>query len=199
MVPLAVFILCPPLAIVSVFSIFSGDGKVVQTTDIADYGEITGNYDNEVPAQFIFSFFPEIISNDYSNVSYQYTAQKGDAYACQVWLEFDIEDEEKFNDFIHTYTDSEQTAIFQYDPDYMDYTTSNDFTLTRPENDEPGDIHIEYARIGKIMYSKSSQHIICYALCIYDGGYSSTKTFGDFFTRFNMDPVEYGVALANVA
>ena len=188
------FVLFPKLGIISVFrflAFISGEGKVIQTTDIADYGVITGNYDNETPKEFVFSFFPEKISDDYSNVSYQYTAQKGDAYACQVWLEFDIEDEEKFTDFISAYTDAEQTDIFQYDSDYMDYTVLNHFELTHAESDKPGDIHIEYAEIGKILYNQETQHIICYALCMYDGGYSTTKIFGDFFTRFNIDPVEY--------
>ena len=35
-------------------------------------------YDNDYPAEFMFSFFPEGISEDFSNVSYHYKAQKGD-------------------------------------------------------------------------------------------------------------------------
>ena len=191
---LAVCILFPKVALVSFLNIVAfldGVGKVVHTTDVADYGVITGNYDNETPKEFMFSFFPEEISGDFSNVIYQYTAQKGDTYACQIWLEFDIKDEEAYREFIDLHTNYEQTKVFRYDTNYLDYTISNHFRLTSPEDDEPGDIHIEYAEVGKILYCDDTQHIIFYALCMYDGGYSSTKTFGDFFTRFNISPVEY--------
>ena len=57
-------------------SVISGEGTVTETTDIADYGIIIGNYDNDRPAEFMFSFFPEEISEDFSNVSYHYKAQR---------------------------------------------------------------------------------------------------------------------------
>lgn len=192
----AVFILFPKLMfglLYVLLSVISGDGKVTETTDIADYGIISGNYDNEYPAEFMFSFFPEEISEDFSDVSYHYTAQKGDTYACEIWLEFDIEDGEKFAEFLHASVDPEQVTAFSYDPSFSDYTVSNSFILTSPEDDDPGDIHIEYAKIGKILYNEESQHIICYALLMYDGGYSSTKEFGRFFTRFQIDPIEYEI------
>lgn len=174
----------------------SGEGNITETTDPADYGIITGNYDNEYPAEFMFSFFPEEISDDFSNVRYRYKAQKGDTYACEIWLEFDIADEEAFAEFIAASVDPEQVTAFSYDPTFSDYTISDRFELTYPENNDPGDIHIEDARIGKILYDEEAQHIICFALLMYDGGYSSTKDFGSFFTRFHIDPIEYAAARA---
>lgn len=171
----------------------SGEGQITKTTDLADYGVISGNYDNKFPREFMFSFFPEEISEDFSDVSYRYTAQKGDTYACEIWLEFDIEDEVKFAEFLDESVDPEQVAAFSYDHALSDYTISNCFTLTSPEDDDPGDIHIEYAKIGKILYDEGSQHIICYALLMYDGGYSSTENFGSFFTRFQIDPIQYEI------
>lgn len=177
---------------VLLFSI-SGGGDVTETTDVADYGIISGNHDNDYPAKFMFSFFPEEITEDFSNVSYRYTAQKGDTYACEIWLEFDIQDEAKFAEFIDTSVDPEQVTTFSYDPSLSDYTVSNNFILTSPEDDPPDAIHIEYAEIGKILYSEESQHVICYALLMFDGGYSSTKEFGRFFTRFKIDPIQYEI------
>ena len=168
-----------------------GYGRVTEKTDISDYCVITGNYDNDRPAEFIHSFFPEEVDDDFSNVSYLYIAQRGDTYACQIWLEFDIENEDAFKDFISSNTVSENVTVFSYDTAYMDYTIANDFELTSPQDDKADDIHIEYAKIGKILYNEDTQHIIFYALCLYDGGYSSTKIFGDFFSRFNIDPMEY--------
>ena len=194
----AVIILILILIFVFALGIFvlAGVGKVVQTTDLVDYGVISGNYDNDAPAKFIFSFFPEEISDDFSNVSYRYTAQKGDTHACEIWLEFDIEDKERYQDFIQAYSGTEWTGVFQYDTDYWDYTVSNDFYLTNPKDDKPGNLHIEYAQIGKVLFCDDTQHIIFYALCIFDGGYASTQIFGDFFTRFGIDPVEYEASAA---
>lgn len=191
-----VCLLFPTLMIGSLLvlgAFLSGEGTVTETTNIADYGIISGNYDNEFPAEFMFSFFPEEISKDFSNVRYHYTAQKGDTYACEIWLEFDIEDAEKFAEFLDASVDPEQVTAFAYDPSLSDYTVSNCFILTSPEDDDPGDIHIEYAKIGKILYSEESRHIICFALLMYDGGYSSTKEFGSFFTRFGIDPIQYEI------
>ena len=173
--------------------VISGEGRITETTDIADYGIISGNYDNDSPKEFLFSFFPEEISEDFSDVSYHYIAQKGDTYACETWLEFDIRDKEKFNEFLNAYVDPEQVTTFSYDPALSDYTISNSFILTSPEDDEPDDIHIEYARIGKILYNEETQHIICYGLLMFDGGSSSTKNFGSFFTRFRIDPIQYEI------
>ena len=182
-------ILLLPYALVVCF--LSGTGQITETTDPAAYGQITGNYDNETPAAFISSFFPEEIRENFSNVRYSYTAQKGDSYACQVWLEFDMDDEAAFADFISACTDAGQVETFSFDTAYMDYTVSNSFELTHPGYDAPDDIHIEYAKIGKILYREDTRHILFYALCIFDGGYSSTKNFGDFFTCFDIDPLEY--------
>ena len=173
--------------------VISGEGTVTETTDIADYGIIIGNYDNDRPAEFMFSFFPEEISEDFSNVSYHYKAQKGDTYACEIWLEFDIQDEAKYTEFIDASVDPEQVTTFSYDPSLSDYTVSNNFILTSPEDDAPDAIHIEYAEIGKILYNEESRHVICYALLMFDGGSSSTKNFGGFFTRFRIDPIQYEI------
>jgi hypothetical protein len=180
-------------ALYVLLSFISGEGKVTETTDIADYGIITGNYYNDRPAEFMFSFFPEEISEDFSNVSYHYKAQKGDTYACEIWLEFDIQDKTKFAEFIDASVDPEQVTTFSYDPSLSDYTVSNNFILTSPEDDAPDAIHIEYAEIGKILYNEESQHVICYALLMCDGGYSSTREFGRFFTRFKIDPIQYEI------
>ena len=176
--------------------ILNSQGEITETTDPADYGVIRGNYDNDYPAEFMFSFFPEEISEDFSNVHYCYKAQKADTYACEIWLEFDIADGEKFAEFIAASVDPEQVTAFSYDPTFSDYTISEKFMLTCPENNDPGDIHIEDARIGKILYDEETQHVICFALLVCDGGYASNREFGSFFTRFRIDPIEYAAAHA---
>ena len=73
---------------------------VFETNDIADYGIIKGNYDNERPKEFVFSFFPKTIEDYFSDVSYHYKAKKGDTYAYEVYLEFVIQDPQTYNAFI---------------------------------------------------------------------------------------------------
>lgn len=169
-----------------------GEPVITETTDLTHYGTITGNSDNATPWEFVYSFFPEEISEDFSNVTYLYTAKNLDTYACQVWLEFDMENEDKFTELIEGCTTPEQTTVFSYDPAYMVYTVSDYFQLNPDDADrEFSDIPIRYAKIGKILYNAEKRHVIFYALCLYDGGGTTLETLGDFFTRFGIDPFEY--------
>ena len=72
-------------------------GEVYETNDIADYGNITGNYNNEPPQTFIFSFFPEAIDESFSQADYHYRKGfichkkwKGFIYWKQLWKQHNI-------------------------------------------------------------------------------------------------------------
>lgn len=45
------------------------------TEEIAEYGVIDGNSDNEVPEEFLMRFFPEQILPYFENVIYKYKAK----------------------------------------------------------------------------------------------------------------------------
>lgn len=166
-------------------------GSVYETTDVADYGNITGNNDNKTPREFIFTFFPEALDSSFSDVTYHYTAVKGDDHAYECYLEFRIEDPEEFAEFIDTHTDAEKTAVFRYDDSFREYTISNQFEILLESAKESGGYPIDYAVIGKILYAEKEQRVIFWALGMWDGARADTTQLDTFFSRFGIDVVDY--------
>lgn len=161
------------------------------TTDIANYGKYTGNSDNESVREFICSFFPQKIEEDFSDVTYSYRAQKNDTYAFEAYLSFTIEDPKKYEDFVDEYSYGGQLTEFRYDEQYQEHTIKDVFEPNYPESDEEKGISIGYAKIGKILFCNEKQEIIFIALGVYDGGMARTDFLTVFFDRFNIDPLEY--------
>lgn len=162
-----------------------------QTTDIADYGRYTGNIRNDLASQFINSFFPDEISDSFSDISYSYRAGRMDSYAFEAYLEFTIQDHDVFWEYINGLADPSEWKVFSYSNNFMEYSISNGLTLSRPENGDHGGFHIRWARIGKILYSAEEQRIIYVALGVEKGGAARTSYFNVFFSRFDIDPKEY--------
>ena len=160
-------------AIVVVFML-SGDGDVYQTNDIADYGNIVGNYDNETPKEFIFSFFPETIESYFEQPQYHYKAIKGDSYAYEICLEFSIKDQQIFDDYVRTISAGKEAIPFVYDQKYTDFTISNDYHGNSISN----------AGIGKILVDEELQQIIYIATGTYDGGFATRDDLNYYWTRF---------------
>lgn len=185
------------VVILIVFCVSLFDKEVYETTSIADYGNYTGNHDNDVPREFINSFFPAEIDSSFTNVVYHYKAKKFDTYAYEVWLEFDIEDPDAFSAFIASAVNTADCVPFAYDGTYMEYPVSNllcistvspnpKFTYSWSEG-----YPIEFAELGKVLYCEETQHIIFWALGMYDGGGTDTCELNHFFDHFEIDPAEY--------
>lgn len=167
-----------------------GYGDIYETTKITDYGKIIGNFDNDVPATFVHSFFPEAIDESFSNIIYHYKAKKGDAYAYECYLEFVIEDSDDYADFVDTFIDRSLSAPFVYDSAFQEQTISNVLDLQSPRTYESV-YAIGTAEIGKILFSDEQQRLIFVAIGMYDGGGANTIELGHFFLRFQIDPWEY--------
>lgn len=168
--------------------------KHYETTSISDYGQYTGNYDNKTVEKFINSFFPEEIEQSFENVNYVYRAKKFDAYAFEAWLEFNIQDENAFQTYVDTVTNGEQLQVFAYDNTYSEYVIADSFELhpnAKTDNDPSDGYSIEYAMIGKILINYDKNEIIYIALGVYDGGGVHTDFLREYFTRFNIDPIQY--------
>lgn len=168
--------------------------KHYETANIEDYGQYIGNYDNQSVETFINSFFPEEIDPAFENVNYIYRAKKFDAYAFEAWLEFNIQDEDAFQSYIGTVTKGEQLQTFAYDDAYSEYVIAESFELhpNAKTDDDPSDGYsIQYAKIGKILINDEKNEIIYYALGVYDGGGVHTDYLRQYFTRFNIDPLQY--------
>jgi len=169
---------------------FSGYGSVFETNDVADYGTYVGNFDNETPAEFISSFFPESIESSFSDVIYHYKAKKGDTYAYEAYLEFVINDPEQFSSYIENNLDRNACYVFSYDPSYQVYVISEMLELhNEPEYQAQNAYPISRAKFGIALFSETEQKVIYFALGMYDGGGTTTAELNYFFDRFQIDPV----------
>ena len=145
-------------------------GEVYETNDIADYGNITGNYDNESPQAFIFSFFPETMDESFSQVNYHYKAIYGGAYAYEAWLEFVIDDHTAFEAYVENLLGGKRLLPFPFDERYMVY----DFE--------------EASHKGIVLVSKQDQHLIFVAYGIH-GDHATLNDLRYYWDQFNIGPI----------
>ena len=167
------------------------------TTELSDYGKYTGNYDNEFPQEFITSFFPNTIENSFSDIKFEYRAQKKDTYAFEAYLEFRIEDPAEFQAFIDEHV-GKNVSDFSYDTNFKEYVIADELglvVLDQKTSNADGFYHIQCAKIGKILYSEITQQIICIALGVYDGGVVTTDFLCNYFDRFDIEPYHYPTAI----
>ena len=183
--------------LVSIFSYFLfRPAPVYETNDVADYGVIKGNYDNETPKEFVFSFFPKTIEEYFSDVSYHYKAIKLDSYAYEIALEFTILDKQQYFELKEMITGNTICSDFEYAPEYQVFWI-NDYLLIS-EQEEYNRIDppvIQDAEIGLILFSDSNQQFIYIALGAYDGGGVTTEELNYFFDRFHVNPWRFGTLL----
>lgn len=169
-----------------------------ETNSLNNYGKFTGNYNNEYPKEFTMSFFPQTIETHFTNVNYTYRAQKGDTYAFEVFLEFHIEDAHEFAEHIASIGPNSQWHSFSYNSEYMEYVVDDKFELVDEPTEYSADSYeylpIRYANIGRILYCSENQTVIYSAMGVYDGGLAKTTYFNLFFSRFQIDPLEYAYA-----
>ena len=163
---------------------------VYETTDVAEYKKIAGNEDNATPQAFVNSFFPEKIESSFTNVVYHYTALENASHAYECYLEFTIEDSELFSSFIDKTIQRENTTDFQYDNTFQEYSIRNQFDLSMTRQTSNGTYPIQYAVVGKILFSEQDQRVIFWALGVWDGG-ENTNQLNTFFSRFDIDAYDY--------
>lgn len=201
----AIVILAIVLILSACFYFLRRPEVVYETNDIADYGVIKGNYDNERPTEFVLSFFPKAIEEYFSDVSYHYKAKKGDTYAYEMYMEFVIQDTQVYNAFIADVIGDNTIEPFYFDSDYQVYYVSNylylspNITISHNDNtkqpvvkeDKAKPPVIENAKIGAVLFSDTEQRIIFFALGVYDGGGTSTDELNYFFERFEVNPWVY--------
>ena len=160
------------------------NAEVYETNDIADYGIITGNCDNDPPKEFIASFFPGEIKESFSDVTYHYKAKNFDTYAYEAYLEFVIEDAEAFAAYLADHANTATT--FAYDESYMACEIARTLDLSRPAKAN-GAYAIDNAKVGYILYNTEEQRIIYFALGVFDGGGTDTSELNYFFDRFDIE------------
>lgn len=158
-------------------------GRIYETEELSDYGRIEGNYLNDGPAEFLHSFFPEVLEDSFSDVRYHYKAVKIDQSGCEAWLEFTIEDPVAFEAFLAEY--ARDHAFVPFRDGWMEAPVASELELLKTEDG----MNIEYAQMGKLLYRESDRRIIFWALYVYDGGGTGIHDLEQFFTYFGIDPV----------
>ena len=162
---------------------------VYETNDIADYGVVKGNYDNDTPKEFISSFFPKKIESYFSDVTYHYKAKEGDTYAYEMQLEFVIKDTDKYTAFLSDVIGDAVCEPFYFAPDFQAHYISDELELGECREDYR--FYISGAKIGLVLFSEEERRFVFVALGMYDGGGANVEELGFFFDRFGIDPEEY--------
>lgn len=192
-----------PLAIF--FYFLHRPAPIYETNDIVDYGVIKGNYNNEKPRDFIFSFFPKKIEESFTDVRYHYKAKKLDTYGYEMYLEFVIQDTQTYHAFVADVIGNNASEQFYFDTSYQVCYVSN-YLYLQPDTKEvhrdkskPPEMIVDRskppligsAKIGAVLFSDTEQRIIFFALGVHDGGGTCTDELDYFFNRFEISPWVY--------
>lgn len=158
-------------------------------TDIGSYGVITGNSNNDQANELFSAIFPPQIEDCFQDVTYSYKATNIDESDFEIYLEFVIEDRNKFQEYIHRFAPIEEMVPFEYDDGYLEYTYSDWYDAESKVSE--GRSSIDSAGIAKVLFHPEDQRVITVALGVRDGGGACIEDFTCFFDRFQIDPLEY--------
>lgn len=184
--------------------ILSDDAEVYETNDVGKYGEYIGNHVDDYPQSFISSFFPRCLEPYFEDVQYQYKALPIGPYACEVYLEFTISDEELYQSFFEEATRGMSGQPFPFDNNFVSYNVVDKLVVNPQVHKRSPDGKEFYyfqddAEMGKILFCHEQQRVIYCAIVIsYDGGYA-TDCFDAFYTRFGIDPLAYSDYVKSVS
>jgi hypothetical protein len=165
------------------------------TENLKDYRIVKWNGHNEIPQAFIDSFFPEKIEPYFRAVQYKYTARDWCDYCCEMYLEFTIEDEQTYREYVAGATENLTGETFPFAQQYTAYTihdrlpVSPDAEVKTGENGETV-YYIDNARMGKILTCDAEHKIIYVAIMVTACCGDYTDKF-DFYSRFDIDPKAY--------
>lgn len=173
------------------FRQFLSVGQAYETNNIADYGKVMGNIDDNFPQKLIGSYFPEEILPLFQNVVYHYKAINGDHYACEIWLEFTIQEGYLFEEYLTDAVDPELCFPFPYMEGYMEYSLCHQLFLHDEEAIPGAGYSIGQADLRKVIYCPDEHRVIFYALLVHDGGWATTAELSKFFDYFRIDPIDY--------
>ena len=165
-----------------VFATACDAGEIYQTTDIKDYGNFIGTYDDETLKKTILAYFPDEIQDNFEIIKYSYKAIKGDSISCEAYLEFSIDDEEEFDSYVSQMTNETDTTVFEYDSSFREYVKQDYLLFSFADKH-----NIESADIRKVLYSDETNTMIFVYIVVYDGGYTRSDSYNEYFSRFGID------------
>ena len=188
---LKIFLICCICMVLAVlfFALMFPPAEWYIVTDVESYGILEGN--GYTRANELFSaIFPAQIEDCFQDVTYSYKeAENIDTYDFEIYLEFVLDDSDKFQEYIKKIAPAEEWRPFEYDDTYLEYTYSDWYDADPSDSREY--FCIGCAEIAKVLIQPNEQRIITVALGVNDGGGARTEYFTCFFDRFNIDPIEY--------
>ena len=172
------------------------------TTDINEYGKFQGTHQDDEVEEMVMSFFPSEISQNFEDVEYTYKAERAIASGFEAYLEFTIEDSEKYAEFVDEYTEGIEGVTSPYDEAYTEYIIEDYFVLVHSDDevvdgmivDSEGredDYSIKFADVRKIICCPDEQRIIFVAIGVFESGGTDAKFLCTYFNRFDINPREY--------
>ena len=187
------------IGILSLILMIIAQPRYTEITDIAKYGCYNEAGDDHFVSNFVSnyinSFFPAEIEDNFSDVVYSYKAESTDTYGFEAYLEFSISDKTQFDDHIASIEMKGDWVESDFAPGFLEYNIENVLVLDEPDaDDDPTSIfyrQIIFSKIRKILYSLETQTVIYVAIGVYDGGGIGTNYLNKFFDRFQIDPDEY--------
>jgi hypothetical protein len=155
-----------------------------RTTDISEYSK----YDNCV-GESETNFFPELDENIMSNFKYSYNVDCFIDCAHEIYLEFNIENEDEFAAFISEHQnkilqENEDVIVqqFMYDEAYTEVVIEDIIRSRYTDDDE---LVIDYAYVRKLIYNEENNSVIFIYLYVEDYWEFENSTY---IERFNIDP-----------
>ena len=175
--------------------ILSGCDETTQTTDLSEYGNLTGlEWHQTQRAKDDFeALFPQRIEPYFEEVEYYYRAK--DLFPWyEILLEFTIRSQEDFEAYLSTLPAMDEFHPSPYLPSYLEYTRGTNYVDFDPINAEDRAngagteyFRIDCARIQKIMVNMETHHVVIACLWISDdGGTKTTEVY--YFQHFQIDP-----------
>lgn len=190
---LSLSIIC--LAVLVILIIFVPEHRT-ELAGIEHYGNYIGTNNDKEVREFINSFFPEKLHDSFSDIEYVYRATDFGSYACEAYLEFKIEDEQAFAEFVSSLIQDRKWDAFVYDSNFVESCLTDTLFLRadhpNPEKHEfDSTVSITDARIGRILYSVKDRKVVFSAMLVSNDSVVETDYFNLFFERFNIDPIDY--------
>ena len=182
------------ILIISVLS-FSGCGlfdhiyNISEITEVEQYGNFYPlDQNDQYITEYIGDFVPKKLEDYFSNVKYVYRYCT-EPLLQEIYLEFTIEDETKYNSYINEYIDVNHVELFEYDDSFFQYQES-DIMALQHQDDVDGPT-VGYTLIKKILYSNETNTIIFIVISIPYNDMPFSKENIYFFEKYDIDLLHY--------
>lgn len=186
------YFICTLLSFV-VFSLSGCDifhmGEIHITTDINDYGKFPTFSENENHRieKYTDIILPEKIEEFFFEPSYYFGYCK-DPFMCEVYLEFKIEDETQYENYITELTQGKATQKFFYDETFKEYVITDVLWLEPPEEETS---FLSKSEVQKILFSDESNTVIFISLIMLYPDFVFPVEDFYYFEKFNIDVEKY--------